>query len=80
MYHHTLHLTFAPCLVLRAKLRQEATAPEALPPWLDTACEYALDAARRLVGFLARSCEQNILCRVRSAPLSPQNLPCSSGG
>lgn len=73
MYHHTLLLTFAPCLILRAKLRQETATPNALPPWLNTACEYALDAARRLVGYLARACEQNILCRVRPTMLTTPN-------
>ena len=63
MYHHTLLLTFAPCLILRAKLRQETATPN----------EYALDAARRLVGYLARACEQNILCRVRPTMLTTPN-------
>ena len=73
MYHHTLLLTYAPCLILRAKLRQEAATQDALPPWLNTGSEYALDAARRLVGYLARACEQNILCRVSLAILPTLN-------
>ena len=75
MYHHTLVLTFRPFLVLRAKLRQEdassrtATGSTSLPtppPWLDTACEYCLDATRHSIVFLAGACEQNVLCRVRN--------------
>ncbi|EGU75837.1 hypothetical protein FOXB_13637 [Fusarium oxysporum f. sp. conglutinans Fo5176] len=33
------------------------------PPWLDSACEYCLEAARNSVGFLTGSCATNILCR-----------------
>ncbi|KAF5654216.1 hypothetical protein F25303_1597 [Fusarium sp. NRRL 25303] len=69
MYHHTLLLTFRPFLILRAKLnhdRAAATSAENLqmpPPWLDSACEYCLEAARNSVGFLTGSCATNILCR-----------------
>ncbi|KAK4038644.1 hypothetical protein C8A01DRAFT_17311 [Parachaetomium inaequale] len=73
MYHHTLVLTFRPFLVLRAKLRQEGASSDTNtgnshslpkpPPWLDTACEYCLDATRHCIGFLAGACEQNMLCR-----------------
>lgn len=71
VYHHTLLLTFRPFLVLRAKLRHDIASGEHpaigtpnLPPWLDTACEQCLDAARHSVGFLSGACEQNVLCRV----------------
>lgn len=70
VYHHTLLLTFRPFLILRAKLnhdRAAATSAENLqmpPPWLDSACEYCLEAARNSVGFLTGSCATNILCRV----------------
>ncbi|KAI7766249.1 hypothetical protein LZL87_001362 [Fusarium oxysporum] len=69
MYHHTLLLTFRPFLILRAKLnhdRAAATSAESLqmpPAWLDSACEYCLEAARNSVGFLTGSCATNILCR-----------------
>ncbi|KAF5235152.1 hypothetical protein FAUST_7277 [Fusarium austroamericanum] len=69
MYHHTLLLTFRPFLILRAKLnhdRASATSADNLqlpPPWLDSACEYCLEAARNSVGFLTGSCATNILCR-----------------
>ncbi|KAG8355204.1 hypothetical protein FVEN_g6984 [Fusarium venenatum] len=69
MYHHTLLLTFRPFLILRAKLnrdRASATSADKLqlpPPWLDSACEYCLEAARNSVGFLTGSCATNILCR-----------------
>ncbi|EMT68155.1 hypothetical protein FOC4_g10012565 [Fusarium odoratissimum] len=69
MYHHTLLLTFRPFLILRAKLnhdRAAATSAENLqmpPPWLDSACEYCLEAARNSVGFLTGSCATNILCQ-----------------
>ena len=64
LYHHTLILTFRPFLVLRAKLQQEDTANHPPPPpWLDTACEYCLDAARHSIAFLIRACERNELCR-----------------
>ncbi|CAI4214020.1 unnamed protein product [Parascedosporium putredinis] len=33
------------------------------PPWLDTAAEYCLDAARHSIGFLTGACEQNALCQ-----------------
>ncbi len=73
MYHHTLVLTFRPFLVLRAKLRQEDASSGTVtnssslptpPPWLDTACEYCLDATRHCIVFLAGACEQNVLCQV----------------
>lgn len=74
VYHHTLALTFRPFLVLRAKLRQEGTYAGAVvgndnglprpPAWLDTACEYCLDATKHCIGFLVESCERNVLCRV----------------
>ncbi|EPE02493.1 c6 zinc finger domain protein [Ophiostoma piceae UAMH 11346] len=64
LYHHTLILTFRPFLVLRAKLQQEDSANHPPPPpWLDTACEYCLDAARHSIAFLIRACERNELCR-----------------
>lgn len=75
VYHHTLILTFRPFLVLRAKLRQDSASSgttgnintlPAPPPWLDTACEYCLDATRHCILFLAGACEQNVLCRVRN--------------
>ncbi|KAJ4256735.1 hypothetical protein NW762_008831 [Fusarium torreyae] len=70
MYHHTLLLTFRPFLILRAKLNHDRASaspnsPEnaqAPPPWLDSACEYCLEAARNSVGFLTGSCATNILC------------------
>ncbi len=81
VYHHTLVLTFRPFLVLRAKLRQEdvssnrtATDSSGLPappPWLDTACEYCLDATRHCIVFLGGACEQNVLCRV-GKPCDPR--------
>lgn len=65
VYHHTLILTFRPFVVLRAKLKHGGTAePESIPQWLDTACEYGLEAARQTISFLARAYEQNLLCRV----------------
>jgi hypothetical protein len=70
VYHHTLILTFRPFLVLRAKLRHEDFSTESTsnlpspPPWLDTACEYCLDATRHSLSFLEGACEQNVLCRV----------------
>lgn len=76
MYHHTLILTFRPFLVLRAKLREGgagagagAGQPHPPPPaWLDTACEYCLDAARHSIAFLIRAFEKNELCRVSRLP------------
>ncbi len=76
VYHHTLLLTFRPFLVLPPKLQHEnASAGEAAaanlptpPPWLDSACEYCLDAARHSIAFLAGASEQNVLCRVRPRP------------
>ncbi|KAF4445684.1 hypothetical protein FALBO_17154 [Fusarium albosuccineum] len=70
MYHHTLLLTFRPFLILRAKLKQERSSPNTMsaeslhtpPLWLDTACEYCLEAARNSIGFLTGSCATNILC------------------
>ncbi|KAH7246375.1 fungal-specific transcription factor domain-containing protein [Fusarium tricinctum] len=67
IYHHTLLLTFRPFLILRAKLnRDQATAGsedvQMPPPWLDSACEYCLEAARNSVGFLTGSCATNVLC------------------
>ncbi|KPM36879.1 hypothetical protein AK830_g9700 [Neonectria ditissima] len=70
MYHHTLLLTFRPFLILRAKLNQDKSATvdgspsshHSPPPWLDTACEYCLEAARNTVGFLTGSCATNVLC------------------
>ncbi|KAF5584970.1 hypothetical protein FPANT_7663 [Fusarium pseudoanthophilum] len=79
MYHHTLLLTFRPFLILRAKLnhdRAAATSAENLqmpPPWLDSACEYCLEAARNSVGFLTGSCATNILCRVRLSPFDSES-------
>ncbi|KAF4497230.1 hypothetical protein FAGAP_6581 [Fusarium agapanthi] len=69
MYHHTLLLTFRPFLILRAKLNHDRAAANSaenlqMPPaWLDSACEYCLEAARNSVGFLTGSCATNILCR-----------------
>ncbi|KAF7547041.1 hypothetical protein G7Z17_g8001 [Cylindrodendrum hubeiense] len=66
MYHHTLLLTFRPFLILRAKLKQDNSSPEnnhSPPSWLDTACEYCLEAARNSIGFLTGSCATNILCQ-----------------
>jgi hypothetical protein len=85
VYHHTMILTFRPFLVLRAKLRhcEQGTASRSTrngslpkpPPWLDTACEYCLDATRHCISFLAGACGQNVLCRVRiqlpRAPIPP---------
>ncbi|KAM0343592.1 hypothetical protein ACHAPU_008343 [Fusarium lateritium] len=68
IYHHTLLLTFRPFLILRAKLnhdRRSANSADDIqmpPPWLDSACEYCLEAARNCVGFLTGSCATNILC------------------
>ncbi|KAH7152017.1 hypothetical protein B0J13DRAFT_254181 [Dactylonectria estremocensis] len=70
MYHHTLLLTFRPFLILRAKLKQDGSATgsgsleshHTPPSWLDTACEYCLEAARNSVGFLTGSCATNVLC------------------
>ncbi|KAF5017683.1 hypothetical protein F66182_10368 [Fusarium sp. NRRL 66182] len=77
MYHHTLLLTFRPFLILRAKLKHDRASAGANskvnvhtpPPWLDTACEYCLEAARNSVGFLTGSCATNVLCHVRAPPL-----------
>ncbi|KAL1901803.1 hypothetical protein Sste5346_001506 [Sporothrix stenoceras] len=68
LYHHTLILTFRPFLVMRATMRQEdsegAGQPHPPPPpWLDTACEYCLDAARHSIAFLIRAFEKNEMCR-----------------
>ncbi|CAK7200544.1 hypothetical protein SEUCBS139899_003241 [Sporothrix eucalyptigena] len=68
LYHHTLILTFRPFLVLRATLRQEDSegtghAHPPPPPWLDTAVEYCLDAARHSIAFLIRAFEKNEMCR-----------------
>lgn len=72
VYHHTLILTFRPFLVMRATMRQEdsegAGQPHPPPPpWLDTACEYCLDAARHSIAFLIRAFEKNEMCRVSGA-------------
>lgn len=70
VYHHTLLLTFRPFLVLRAKLQQDAAAvagPAVLPTppaWLDTACDYCIDAARHTISYLSGACQKNELCRV----------------
>lgn len=61
MYHHTLLLTFRPFLILRAKLKQESSS-SGPPPWLDTACEYCLEAARNMISFLAGACATNPFC------------------
>ncbi|ERS96090.1 hypothetical protein HMPREF1624_07626 [Sporothrix schenckii ATCC 58251] len=68
LYHHTLILTFRPFLVIRATLLREdsegAGQPHPPPPrWLDTACEYCLDAARHSIAFLIRAFEKNEMCR-----------------
>ncbi|KJR81637.1 uncharacterized protein SPSK_00807 [Sporothrix schenckii 1099-18] len=68
VYHHTLILTFRPFLVIRATLLREdsegAGQPHPPPPrWLDTACEYCLDAARHSIAFLIRAFEKNEMCR-----------------
>ncbi|CAK7564016.1 MAG: hypothetical protein SEPTF4163_001899 [Sporothrix epigloea] len=68
LYHHTLILTFRPFLILRAALRQKDiegtghTHPPP-PPWLDTAAEYCIDAARHSIAFLIRAFEKNEFCR-----------------
>jgi hypothetical protein len=78
MYHHTLLLTFRPFLILRAKIRQENSASgnsSLTPPaWLNSACEYCLDAARSTIGFLSGACEQNSLCRVSLKWSRPRRL------
>jgi hypothetical protein len=61
VYHHTLLLTFRPFLILRAKLKQESSS-SGPPPWLDTACEYCLEAARNMISFLAGACATNPFC------------------
>ncbi|CAK7271941.1 hypothetical protein SEPCBS119000_004864 [Sporothrix epigloea] len=69
LYHHTLILTFRPFLILRATLRQkdikEGTdrARPPPPPWLDTAAEYCIDAARHSIAFLIRAFEKDEICR-----------------
>lgn len=71
MYHHTLLLTFRPFLILRAKLKHDSSSSEdgsaennhTPPSWLNTACEYCLEAARNSIGFLTGSCATNVLCR-----------------
>lgn len=64
VYHHTLILTFRPVLVLRAKLKHTPnTEPDSMPQWLDTACEYGLEAARSSLSFLTRAAEHNKLCK-----------------
>ncbi|KAF7561008.1 hypothetical protein G7046_g3144 [Stylonectria norvegica] len=67
MYHQTLLLTFRPFLVLRAKLRQDnSSGTNTLhqpPPWLDSACQYCLDAAKNIIAFLTGACKDNVLCQ-----------------
>ncbi|KAH6608907.1 hypothetical protein Trco_002253 [Trichoderma cornu-damae] len=70
MYHHVQLLMFRPFLVLRGKLR--APAPQAGAEssdklreltWLDTACEYCLEPARRTIKYMNQTCEINHLCK-----------------
>ncbi|CAK7214566.1 hypothetical protein SCUCBS95973_002190 [Sporothrix curviconia] len=68
LYHHTLILTFRPFLVLRETLRKEDSEGTGQshpppPPWLDTAAEYCIDAARHSIAFLIRAFEKNEMCR-----------------
>jgi hypothetical protein len=72
VYHHTLHLTFRPFLILRAKLRQDnffeasdGTGARPGPPvWFDQACNYCIEAARSAITFLEQCCRENVLCKV----------------
>ncbi|OAA64322.1 Zn(2)-C6 fungal-type DNA-binding domain protein [Niveomyces insectorum RCEF 264] len=70
LYHHTLMLAFRPFLVLRSKLPYdrppgdgEPGSIKAPPAWLNTACEYCLDAARTSIVSMASAIETNELSR-----------------
>ncbi|KAJ5715601.1 uncharacterized protein N7483_012782 [Penicillium malachiteum] len=75
LYYHTQLLTFRPFLIFRGHLQRErkmaarqgsdstSRRPTEIPPWLNEACNYVLNAARKTIHHLSEASRINDLVR-----------------